>query len=281
VKVVAVHNFKGGVGKTTTSVHFAFEVARGGERALLWDLDPQGAASYCLRVAPQLDVKGKRLLRDREALQAAVKGSDYEGLDLLPADFSLRHLDAWLERRGDPSRLLRAAAQELGLDHDWLVVDCAPTLSALNESVFASADAVLVPTIPTVLSLRTVARLLAHLKPLRRAGLAVLPFLSMVDRRKALHRDVCAWVRAQPLGFLETEIPFASVVERASVERRPLGAVAPSSPAARAFAALLAEVRERLDGGGGAPASARPREVRDLVEGLERGVPRRGKGEKI
>jgi cellulose biosynthesis protein BcsQ len=277
VKVVAVHNFKGGVGKTTTSVNLAFEAARSGERALLWDLDPQGAASYCLRVAPQLDVKGKRLLRDREALQAAVRGSDYERLDLLPADFSLRRLDAWLEGRGDPARLLRSAAEELGLDHEWLVVDCAPTLSALNESVFASADAVLVPTIPTVLSLRTVARLLAHLKPLRQAGLRVLPFLSMVDRRKALHRDVCAWVRAQPLGFLETEIPYASVVERASVERRPLGALAPSSPAARAFAGLLAEVRARLEADEEGAERARPREVRELVEGLERSGSRPGR----
>jgi len=270
MKVVAVHNFKGGVGKTTAALSLAFETARGGERALLWDLDPQGAASYCLRVAPELDVQGKRLLRDREALQAAVKGSDYPGLDLLPADFSLRHVDAWLEGKGDPDGLLRAATSELGADHDWVVMDCAPTLSALNESVFACADAVLVPTIPTVLSLRTVARLLAHLKPRRRAGLRVLPFLSMVDRRKALHRDVCAWVRKRELGFLETEVPFASVVERASVERRPLGAAAPSSPAARAFRALLEEVRDRL-GDAGERGGARAGSVRALVEGLERG----------
>jgi chromosome partitioning protein len=250
-------------------VHLAYEIARGGERVLLWDLDPQGAASYCLRVRPKLEVKGKRLLKDAARVRAAVKGTDYERFDLLPADFSLRHLDGWLEGRAHPEELMRAVAGELEADHDWLIVDCAPTLSALNESVFAIAHALLIPTLPSVLSLRSVARLLAHLKPQRRAGLCALPFLSMVDRRKALHRDVCAWVRGHPLGFLQTEIPLAAAIERSSVERRPTAELAPASESARVWRTLLAEIRARLE-----PARAgiapRPRGLRELVEGLER-----------
>jgi chromosome partitioning protein len=276
VKIIAVHNFKGGVGKTTAAVDLAYESALAGRRTLLWDLDPQGAASFCLRVVCELPARGKTLLREPASLGAAVRGTDFERFDLLPADFSLRRLDAWLEGHRRPERFLAAAMEELASDHDLIIVDCAPTLSALNESVFAACDAVLVPTIPTVLSLRTVARLLAHLKPLRRRGLKALPFLSMVDRRKALHRQVCAWVREHDLGFLATEIPFASIVERASVERRPLGSVSPGSPAARAFRELLREVEAKLAAGSGAERGARPKAVRHLVEDLEhgRGVPK-------
>jgi cellulose biosynthesis protein BcsQ len=269
VRVAAVHNFKGGVGKTTAAVNLAYEAAHGGERVLVWDLDPQGAASYCLRVRPKLQGGGKRLLRDTAQLRASIKGSDYERLDLLPADFSLRRLDGWLDGRSRPEKLLRAVADELRADYDWMFVDCAPTLSALNESVFEIADVLLVPTLPSVLSLRSVARLLAHLKPQRRAGLVALPFLSMVDRRKALHRDVCAWVRGHPLGFLETEVPLAASIERTSVERRPTGALAPQSEPARVWGALLAEVRERLEPGA-LEVAARPRGLKSLVEGLER-----------
>lgn len=269
MKVAAVHNFKGGVGKTTAAVHLAYEVARGGERVLLWDLDPQGAASYCLRVRPKLEVKGKRLLKDAALVRASIKGTDFERFDLLPADFSLRHLDGWLEARERPEELLQAVADELRAGYDWLIVDCAPTLSALNESVFEISHGLLIPTLPSVLSLRSVARLLAHLKPQRRAGLVALPFLSMVDRRKALHRDVCAWVRSHPLGFLETEVPLAASIERASVERRPTAELAPASEAARVWTALLSEVRLRLDAA--EPAIVpRPRGLRELVEGLER-----------
>jgi chromosome partitioning protein len=269
VRVAAVHNFKGGVGKTTAAVNLAFEAARGGERVLLWDLDPQGAASYCLRVRPKLDIGGKRLLRDVTLLRASVRGSDYERLDLLPADFSLRRLDGWLEGRSRPERLLRSVADTLRPDYDWMIVDCAPTLSALNESVFEIADVLLVPTLPSVLSLRSVAKLLAHLKPRRRAGLIALPFLSMVDRRKALHRDVCAWVHSHPLGFLETEIPLAAAIERASVERCPTGALLHAGEAARVWSALCAEIRSRLEPGA-LEVAARPRGLRALVEGLER-----------
>lgn len=269
MKVLAVHNFKGGVGKTTAAVNLAFEAARAGRRALLWDLDPQGAASFCLRVLPELERKSKKLLGRPALLLEALRGTDFERFDLLPSDFSLRRLDAWLEGRDRPDRLLAAAVEELGRDHDLLVIDCAPTLSALNESVFAVSDGVLVPTIPTVLSLRTVARLLTHLKPQRHRGLRALPFLSLVDRRKALHRGVCAWVREQGLGFLETEVPFASVVERASVERRPVGDLAPRSEAARAFSSLAQEAAERLEGVG--TEGPRARAVRELVEGLEKG----------
>ena len=66
MRVVASYSIKGGVGKTTTAVNLAFVAADAGNRVLLWDLDPQGAASYCLRVAPKVKGGAEAVLRRPE-----------------------------------------------------------------------------------------------------------------------------------------------------------------------------------------------------------------------
>ncbi|MBV8947157.1 MAG: AAA family ATPase, partial [Solirubrobacterales bacterium] len=91
--VLASYNIKGGVGKTSAAVNLAFLAARGGATTLLWDLDPQGASTYLLRVKPKVKGGGRRLVRGKTDAGARIKGTDYERLDLLPADFSYRHMD--------------------------------------------------------------------------------------------------------------------------------------------------------------------------------------------
>jgi cellulose biosynthesis protein BcsQ len=121
------------------------------------------------------------------------------------------------------------------------------------ESVLAAAEGILVPTIPTTLSLRTLDQLARHLRKKGPRKLDVLPFFSMVDRRRAMHRDVVDGEREVPFRFLETSIPYSSTVEKMGVHRMPLEAYAPWSEAAKAYRALWAEVEPRvLDCGGGA-----------------------------
>ena len=97
MSVLALTHLKGGVGKTTTAVNLAFLAAREGP-TLLWDLDPQGASSFLLRARPSTPSGAARLLRDEDALAAAIVGTDHAGLELLPADFSNRKLDTLLAR---------------------------------------------------------------------------------------------------------------------------------------------------------------------------------------
>ena len=210
---------------------------------LLWDLDPQGAATFTFRIKPKVKGGGKRLLRDAEQLQHAIKGTDYEGLDLLPADFSYRKLDIVLESERKPHRALARALGPLEREYDHVFLDCAPGLSQVSENIFAAADVVLVPTIPTVLSLRTLSRLLKYVREHEELGVRVQYFFAMVDRRRRLHREVTDWARTQELGFLETEIPYSSVVEQMSSRRKPLGAYAPRSAAGKSYQGLWEELR--------------------------------------
>lgn len=263
MRVVATYNFKGGVGKTASAVNLGWLAARDGLRTLVWDLDPQGAASYTFRVEPELEVGAPRWVRGRADPAAALRATDYERLDLLPADFSNRHLDVALGREARPERALGRVLEPLAAAYDLVVLDCAPSISTTSEAIFGTAEALLAPTIPTTLSLRTLARLLRHLKKVERRP-RVLPFFCMVDGRKALHRSVRAFAREHRLGFLGAEIPYSSAVERMSVRREPLFAFAPRDPAARAYEALWTEVRGELDRRG-PDAGPRGADVRALL----------------
>ena len=110
MKVFASYNIKGGVGKTATAVNLAYLAARDGYRVLLWDLDPQAAASYLFRIRPRVKGGGKALIEGTRSIDGAIKGTDFDNLDLLPADFTYRNLDLILDSAKKPTRKLRTAA---------------------------------------------------------------------------------------------------------------------------------------------------------------------------
>ena len=112
--VLATYNIKGGVGKTSAAVNLAYLAAQDGARTLLWDLDPQGASTYLFRVKPKVKGGGHALVRGKRDISTPIKGTDIERLDLLPADFSYRHLDLELDATKRPTRRLARLLAPLG-----------------------------------------------------------------------------------------------------------------------------------------------------------------------
>jgi cellulose biosynthesis protein BcsQ len=245
MSVVAIYNMKGGVGKTTTAVNLSYLAAAEGQRTLLWDLDPQGASSFAFRIRPRVAGFGKKSLESGMALATAIRATDYDNLDVLPADFAYRKLDRLLAHVGEPARVMTALLDMLGHDYDAVFLDCPAGFSLLTESVFAAADAVLMPTIPTVLSLRMVARIIKWADRSDSPS-ELTAFFNMVDRRKTLHRRACDWSAGHPEVLLAGQIPYASVVEQMTVRRMPLGAFAARDVAATAFAGIWSELLARL-----------------------------------
>lgn len=246
MKILALYNIKGGVGKTAAAVNLGFCASRDGYRTLVWDLDPQGAATFYFRIRARVKGGGRKLIAGKRRLTDEIRGTDFDGLDLLPADFSYRKMDQDLDRRERPAHRLAGLLQPLAEEYDVVLLDCAPSINLVSEAIFVAADALLVPTIPTTLSLRTLDRLAVHLGGKSRRRAALMPFFSMVDRRKKLHRRICDGDPALRRGMLESSIPNATVVEQMGLRRAPVGAWAPSSPAAGAYQALWREARDRL-----------------------------------
>jgi cellulose biosynthesis protein BcsQ len=249
-KVIATYNIKGGVGKTSAAVNLAYLAAQGGHSTLLWDLDPQAASTFLFRVRPKVKGGGRGLLRKRSHAGDHIKATDHENLELLPADFSYRHLDLALDQFKRPAGRLRKVLAPLRDDYDYIFLDCPPSISLVSEAVFEAADALLVPVIPATLS----SRAYEQLEELSRAGkvgrkgaTSILAFFSMADVGKSLHLQIMERLRKiERLTVLGVAVPAADEVERMGEERNPVPVFAPGSAAAVAYAALWAEIEQRL-----------------------------------
>jgi cellulose biosynthesis protein BcsQ len=246
VKVLASYNLKGGVGKTTAAVNLAHLASRAGHRTLLWDLDPQGAATYLFRVRPRVKGGSTKLVKGRRPIIDAVKATDFERLDILPADFTYRMMDIDLNARPKPNKTLRRLLSPLRHEYDLVVLDTPPSLSLVSENVLQASDLVLVPLIPTVLSVRTFDQLADFVKGAKGRRPVLRGYFSMLDRRRKLHTEILGELPAKRRDVSSIAIPSASAVEQMAVRRMPLIAFAPHTAAAAAFGDLWAEVASIL-----------------------------------
>ncbi len=227
-------------------MNLAYLAAANGHRTLLWDLDPQGAATYLFRVKPRVKGGGTNLVRGKRPMMDAVKATDFERLDLLPADFTYRMMDIDLNERPKPDKTLRRLLSPLKQQYDLVVLDTPPSLSLVSENVLQAADLVLVPLIPTVLSVRTFDQLADFVKDLKGRKPVLRGYFSMLDRRRKLHTQILAELPVERKDMTSVAIPSASAVEQMSVRRMPLVAFAPRSPATKAFGELWNEVARLL-----------------------------------
>ncbi|SLN77727.1 ParA family protein [Oceanibacterium hippocampi] len=243
---LAVHNMKGGVGKTATAVNLAYLAADEGARVLLWDLDPQGASSFYLRIRDKVKGGARKLIQGKKDLLSLVKATDFERFDLLPADMSYRNFDILLDAEKKSTRRLRQLMKPLGNDYDIVLLDCPPGLTLLSENILRAADAIIVPLIPTTLSIRSHEQTVEFCRENDIRTPNFLPFFSMVDRRKKLHRELTQDETRKALGILSSAIPYSSDIERMGIERAPVPAFAPRTTAAGCYRALWREIRDRL-----------------------------------
>ncbi len=242
---LAVYTIKGGVGKTATAVNIAAEAARAGWRVLLWDLDPQGASGFYLRTEGKAKSTGQKLVEGSKTLMDVALRTDQPRLHVVPSDMSYRNLDLFLDAMSNSKKRLGEMIQPAEDEYNLVVLDCPPGLSLLSENILRGSDGIMVPVIPTTLSLRTLEQLNQFIKE-QKLDIELWPFLSMIDSRKRLHRDIEeAFDKIAPKR-LKTEIPLSVIVERMGIERAPVRAYAPTSRPAKAFADLWYEVSLRL-----------------------------------
>jgi cellulose biosynthesis protein BcsQ len=246
MKVLATWSIKGGVGKTSAAANLAHLAAREGRRTLLWDLDPQGAATYLFRVKDKVKGGSAGLVRARGSLGERIRPTATERLDVLPSNLRLRDLDLALDAVKKSTERIGRLLDSVATDYDLAVLDCPPSVSLVSENVVHAADVVLVPVIPAALSVRTLEQLTQFVATVTDRPPTILGFLSMVDRRRRLHRDLAEQLAVERNDMALTPIPDSSVIERMGDRRAPVVRFAPRSTAARAYEELWIDVARRL-----------------------------------
>ena len=243
---LALYSNKGGVGKTAAAVNLSYLAAQQGVKTLICDLDPQSSATYYFRVKPKLKIGTKGFIKGGKKVNKSIKGTDYENLDLLPADFSLRNLDVTFDKLKRSKQRLSKIIDPFKNKYDLIILDCPVTISILAENIFIAVDYTLVPLIPTTLSVRTHRQLLSFCKKKKYDVSNLYSFFSMVDKRKKMHRELMATVLNEFNGILPSAIPYLSQIERMGIQREPVAAFLPKSVASKSYQNLWDSIRETI-----------------------------------
>jgi len=239
---IALYNLKGGVGKTATTINLAYLAAADGYKTVVWDLDPQASSSFYLNVTPTTKNESKKLLIDELQLKDAVQDSAFENLWAVPSDLSARNADVVLDEMKKNKKKLRNLLADLK-GYDIALMDCPPGISLLHENIFVAADWILMPNIPSTLSIRSFETVMDYFNENDLNKVKVKCFFSMVDHRKNMHHEVMQQFYKDKL-FFKNYIPYLSDVEKMGNHQQPVFEFANSSYAAQCFRDLWNEVKK-------------------------------------
>ncbi len=243
---LCIANQKGGVGKTTSSVHLAVGLAQKGEKVLLIDLDPQNNATS---VFPEYKQEGQKdsflIFSDRVPLREIVLPTRIEGLSLLPSSSRLSQIDVLLSGKLDGFFILKEALEPHRSEFDWVIIDCPPSLSLITMNAFVAGTGLIVPLQVSKFSLDGIEAIMeAKSNVVKRFNpeFKILgALLTLYQARTTMSQTVVPMIE-EHLRLFESKIPTSVAVEEAHLLNRSLFEYQPKSKVAKAYSQFTEEV---------------------------------------
>lgn len=240
---IALYNLKGGVGKTASTVNLGYLAAADNFKTLIWDIDQQGSATFYFKVKEKNYANVKNILDKGAAIKDQIKFTDFEQLDILPADNGINSSDNFLQEISSSKTKLSTVLKKLDKTYDFVFIDCPPGFNALTKAVFNAVNFVLMPVIPTTLSVRSYNMVKNYLKEAEIDIKKLTCFFTMVDSRKTMHQDTMETL-FKDKRFFANYIPYLSDVEKMGIHQAPIMEFANSSYAAKSYRDLWEEIKE-------------------------------------
>lgn len=245
--IVAICNEKGGVAKTTTTYSLGAALAEDEKKVLLIDLDPQGNLSLANSVdINEASHNSSDILLDGLNVQSAIRPSSTPNMNIIASSPRMADAEQFLPPRNDYATILKDALQSKANEYDFILMDCPPSMGAINTNALTAANLLIIPTQAEYFSAYALRDMMTFIRRVRKesnSGLAYRILITLLDERNRTHRTIRDQLQQTfGNGLFQTVIEIDTRLRESPIIGLPITQYRPSSRGAQQYRILAKEL---------------------------------------